>query len=141
MIHSFLCNEIITSRKFFLSLLRKSTFYEQQRQKYFHSNATLMDERSFLAGADIVDWHLLSVNLRLQSLRTYNTLSECLKFLRLTVKSIFSCFSLILTKLLRSFDETYCVDLSENLPGIKRTALYHTEPSKTNSIRYPNINI
>ena len=114
MILSFLCNQIITSCKPFLSLLWKSTFDEQKRQKYFQSDATLMDERSFLAGTDIVDWRLVSVNLCLQSLCTYSTSSEYLKFLRLTVKSIFSCSSLILTKLLRFFDKTYCVGLSEN---------------------------
>ena len=55
-----------------MPLLRKSTFDEQKKQKCFQSNATLMGERSFLAGTDIVDWRLVSVNLRLQSLCAYS---------------------------------------------------------------------
>ena len=73
---------VITGKGLFLSLLHKPTFDEQKKQKYFQSNATLVREWSFLVGTDIVYWHLVFVNLRLQSLCRYSISSECLKFLR-----------------------------------------------------------
>ena len=54
--------------------------FEKVQQKHFQSDATCMGKWNFLAGTDIVSWRLVSVNLRLQSLCTYSTSSEYLKF-------------------------------------------------------------